>query len=213
MYCTNCGNELPENSKFCNHCGALQSKPAKEQGTDPQPEQQATTATQKRKAPNKKPGCMALAIFLILIFIIIMCVNGISDEKKSEGSSSPNESAISTTAEAPIEISASKLIQAYIDNEVKADTIYDEKQVIISGYVDRIDQTDYLFSENELIVYVGTGDSIENCVRCYISEDQKDIVAELEKGDKITVMGKCVGVGSSYFNLKCVNIYRGEIVS
>ncbi len=31
MYCTNCGNELPENSKFCNHCGYQLEEPIEEQ--------------------------------------------------------------------------------------------------------------------------------------------------------------------------------------
>jgi hypothetical protein len=25
MYCSNCGREIPEGSRFCNHCGAAQN--------------------------------------------------------------------------------------------------------------------------------------------------------------------------------------------
>ena len=204
MYCTNCGKELPENSKFCNYCGSAQ-------GAGVQSERLTVPESKKTKAPKKKSGWLAVSVFLISVFIVVMCFNGISDDNKTENGGSADESAVSATVESPVEISAEKLIKAYIDNEVKADTLYDGKTLIINGKVDRIDQTDYVLSENEFIVYVGTGDSIENCVRCYISEDQKDIVAELERGAEITVTGKCVGVGSPYFNLKCVNVYHGEV--
>ena len=204
MYCTNCGKELPENSKFCNYCGSAQ-------GTEGQPERPNVPENKKTKTPKKKTGWLAVSVLLISVFVIVMCFNGINDENKAEKSGSADESVISTTVEPPVEISAEKLIKAYVDNEVKADTLYDGKTVIINGKVDRIDQTDYLLSENEFVVYVGTGDSLENCLRCYISEDQRDIVAELERGDEITLKGKCVGVGSPYFNLKCVNVYHGEI--
>lgn len=204
MYCTNCGKELPENSKFCNHCGSAQ-------GVEVQSGHSEVAESKKTKEPKKKPGWLAISVFLISVFVVIMCFNGINDENKAENRGSADESVISTTAEPPVEISAEKLIKAYVDNEVKADTLYDGKTVIINGKVDRIDQTDYVLSENEFVVYVGTGDSIENCLRCYISEEQREIVAELERGDEITVTGKCVGVGSPHFNLKCVNIYHGEI--
>lgn len=221
MYCTNCGKELPENSKFCNYCGASQKsmvtnvpKQQTEVTTKPQPRstkqmREAMKTDNKNKGVSK--GCSTVAYILAVIVGLIIAIGVFGNSDSEPKVKNAKTSTTVATTEAPIEISASKLVQAYIDNEVKADMTYDDKTVIVSGRVNRIEQTDYLFMENELVIYVGTGDDIENCLRCYISTDQKEIVAELEQGDKITVTGRCAGLGSSYFNLKCVNIYDGVI--
>lgn len=153
---------------------------------------------------------LIILISVALLFVENSAVNNPADNTATTVTTT--QATTEPTTEAAIEISASKLVQAYIDNEVKADMTYDDKTVVITGYVDRIDQTDSLFSESEPIVYVGTGDSIEACLRCYLSAEQKPLVAELQQGDKITVTGRCVGLGLSHFNFKCVNVYDGEIV-
>lgn len=152
-----------------------------------------------------------IAAFLF-IFAMFLPYNNDSSDDTTDGTA--GTSVVTTTeptTESPIEISATKLVKAYIDNEVKADTMYEDKTVIVSGYVDRIGQTNNMIFENEIIVYVGSGDSMESCLRCYVSMDQKDVVANLDVGDKITVTGRCTGLGSSYFNFKCVNIYDSVI--
>lgn len=221
MYCIHCGKELPENSKFCNHCGGSQQNETvniPQTYNDAEGNKTFRSTKQMREAmkadkQNKgfSKGCTTAAYILAIIVGLIIAIGVFGDSDSEPKDKTSKASTTVETTEAPIEITASKLVQAYIDNEVKADTIYDDKTVIISGRVNRIEQTDYLFMENELIVYVGTGEDIENCLRCYVSAEQKDVVAELEQGDKITLTGRCVGLGSAYFNLKCVNIYDGVI--
>ena len=41
MFCGNCGKEIPNNAKFCNHCGALQNNTAAQ--ADQTPQQTYTT--------------------------------------------------------------------------------------------------------------------------------------------------------------------------
>lgn len=200
MYCTNCGKELPDNSKFCNHCGASQKTVADIQGIETQIEQSDIS---KRKAAKKKPGCFSAAILLFIMFVIFASFMASTEDSDNSGTQ------VESTTESSIDISSSELVKSYIDNEVKADSLYEDKTLIISGYVNRIAQTDDY--DKDPVVYVGTGKDIENCLRCYVSTEQKEIVAELEVGDKITVTGRCAGLGSSYFNLKCVNIYDGVI--
>ena len=217
MYCIHCGKELPENSKFCNHCGGSQQNETvsvPQSHNDVESNKTFRSTRQMReanKAQNKNKGCTTVCTFVAIVLGVLMIIGIFAGDSEPSKSGDTNKSTTEFSTIPVIEISASKLVQAYIDNEVKADTIYDDKTVIVSGRVNRIEQTDYLFMDNELIVYVGTGEDIENCLRCYVSTDQKDIVAELKQGDKITLTGKCVGLGSAYFKLKCVNIYDGVI--
>ena len=172
-------------------------------------DRKATVDSKQKKGLPK--GCSTVSYIFAIIVGLVIVINVFGNTDSESKTDSSNVSTTVATTDVPIEISASKLMQAYIDNEVKADMQYDGKTVVINGYVDRIEQTDSLLSESEPVVYVGTGNSLENCLRCYLSVEQKELVAELEMGDKITVTGRCSGVGSSYFNLKCVNIYDAII--
>lgn len=217
MYCIHCGKELPENSKFCNHCGGLQQTETvniSQTYNDVESNKTFRSTRQMREAnkvKNKNKGCTTVCSFVAIVLGILMIIGIFAGDSEPSESGDTNKSTTEVSTNPPIEISASKLVQAYIDNEVKADMTYDDKTVVITGYVDRIGQTDSEFSESKPVVYVGTGDSIESCLRCYLSTEQKALVAELEQGDKITLTGRCVGLGSAYFNLKCVNIYDSVI--
>lgn len=217
MYCLHCGRELPENSKFCNHCGGSQQNEkvnVSQTYNDEEGNKTFRSTRQMReanKAQNKNKGCTTVCTFVAIVLGVLMIIGIFAGDSEPSKSGDTNKLTTEVSTNPPIEISASKLVQAYIDNEVKADMTYDDKTVVITGYVDRIGQTDSEFSESEPVVYVGTGDSIESCLRCYLSAEQKALVAELEQGDKITLTGKCVGLGSAYFKLKCVNIYDGVI--
>lgn len=201
MFCKKCGKGIKDGAVFCEFCGASQVAPA------PVPDAQTSEGEapkKRRKQKGKKKGKIGTIVAVLFVVLAILAFVGSPKDSASDASA---KTTVEETTEAAIEISATKLVKAYIDNEVKADTLYDGKTVIINGRVNRIEQTDYMLMKNELIVYVGTGEDIESCLRCYISAEQKDVVAELEAGDKIAVTGRCAGIGSAYFNLKCVNIY------
>lgn len=199
MFCRKCGKEIKDDAVFCESCGASQAAPV------PDAQMAEGEAPKKRrKQKGKKKGKIGTIVAVLFVVLAILAFVGSPKDSASDASA---KTTVEETTEAAIEISATKLVKAYIDNEVKADTLYDGKTVIINGWVNRIEQTDYMLMKNELIVYVGTGEDIESCLRCYISAEQKDVVAELEAGDKIAVTGRCAGIGSAYFNLKCVNIY------
>lgn len=210
MYCIHCGKELPDNSKFCNHCGGAQNKVTAVTNT---PASDKNNRSQKPSAEGKKNKGFTTVIYILAVIVgLVIAIGVFGNDDLKENIKESRVPTTQTSTEAPVEISASELIKAYVDNEVKADTLYDDKILKITGYVNRISQTDNLIMDNEPIIYIGTGNDIEACVRCYISADQKNIVAELEQGDKITVKGNCSGLGSSYFDLKCVSVFSCEIV-
>lgn len=118
---------------------------------------------------------------LVIIIVVIIAI-----------ATSPGED---TTPEG--EISASKLTLAYDRNEVKADKEYTDKYYEITGVVSDIDVTlgsPYVVLEGENSDEV---DWVEQSdVQCYFDEndeEQMDKLAELKKGDKITVIGKIDG--------------------
>ena len=91
--------------------------------------------------------------------------------------------------EPSIEILATDLIQAYGDNEVRADKEYKNKKIKITGVVDSIDttldQTSILLTDGAEFSFTG--------VQCFFAEEYLDQIAELNKGDTITIEGKVDG--------------------
>ncbi|MCH5291435.1 MAG: hypothetical protein J1D88_06755 [Treponema sp.] len=85
-----------------------------------------------------------------------------------------------------IEISAADLAQEYDDNEVRADGKYDGKFLKVSGTV-----TDFKAGA----VRLGVGN---NSVDVYMAKSETEKVAALNKGDTITVVGRCSGLKPPY---------------
>lgn len=84
------------------------------------------------------------------------------------------------------EISAEKLFAAYDANEVAADNNYKGKQLLITGTVNEISKD---FTD-AIIVQLDGGGYIQE-VWCYF--DDAKAAANLSKGDRISVIGKCNG--------------------
>ena len=85
-----------------------------------------------------------------------------------------------------IEISAAALASEYDANEVRADQKYDGKNLKVTGTVSEFQRG---------AVRLGVGN---NSVDVYIVNQETDKVAALNKGDTITVVGKCSGLKPPY---------------
>ncbi len=83
-------------------------------------------------------------------------------------------------------ITAPQLIYAYHDNEVAADDRYKGKNIAVTGIVDGIGK------DNVDEIVVGLVGSDDDDVRCYFPN--KVIAAQLHRGNKITLIGKCDGM-------------------
>jgi hypothetical protein len=100
-------------------------------------------------------------------------------------------------------ISAAQLIQAYTDNEVSADNNLKGEKFYVEGIIDNIGK-DILGS---IYVTLKSGDIIRS-VQCYIDDQEK--VAELRKGQKITVFGKCDGMMMNVLMKNCKLVENKE---
>ena len=85
-----------------------------------------------------------------------------------------------------MEISAADLASEYDANEVRADQKYDGKNLKVTGTVSEFQGG---------AVRLGVGN---NSVDVYIVNQETDKVAALNKGDTITVVGKCFGLKPPY---------------
>ena len=113
--------------------------------------------------------------------------NKISDSKQTSVS---NEIENKKQMEPELNISATELINAYKENEIKADKMYKGKIVEVNGIVDAIDSG----IDDKAVVRLSDGDefSFYN-VHCYIDDENQDNACELKKGENVTIIGKADG--------------------
>ena len=125
--------------------------------------------------------------------------NKISDSKQtnvsiensdSKQTSVSDENSNKKQMEPELNISATELINAYNENEVKADKMYKGKIVEVNGIVDGIDSG----IDDKAIVRLSDGDefSFDN-VQCCIDDENQDKACELKKGDNVKIIGKADG--------------------
>ena len=149
------------------------------------------------KKPIYKKWWFWLTIVVVILAIIGAAAGG---NKKSEGSGSTTSSTASTQStpqeestpeETAIEVTAVDLIAAYDENEVSADNEYKDKTLKITGTVSDIGvdvaNRSYIMLKDENDPHAILG------VQCYFEDDQKDAIAQLKKGDAVTVTGTCEG--------------------
>ena len=125
--------------------------------------------------------------------------NKISDSKQtsvsvensdSKQTSVSNENSNKKQMEPELSISATELINAYKENEVKADKMYKGKIVEVNGIVDAIDSG----IDDKAIVRLSDGDKFSiYTVSCYIDDENQDNACELKKGENVTIIGEANG--------------------
>lgn len=144
-----------------------------------------------KKEGIKKPFYKKWWFILIVVLVIAGAISnkgGKSETTKSDKTTTEKE------AEAPITyetVSASTLIKTLESNALKAKETYKGKYVEISGYLGNID------ASGKYIKVLPSSDAfILTGVQAYTTnDDQKKVIAELEKGNKIVVKGKIKDVG------------------
>lgn len=135
-----------------------------------------------------------IALVFILMFIILLVALGTTDTSTQieEKESIAGDTAPVETKEVEIveQITAAQLIEDYQANEIKADSMYKGKTFEITGTV-------YSISEvlGSLSVRLSDEEFAVNTVRLSLKESDKPKVAELEKGQTITVKGLIKGLG------------------
>lgn len=137
----------------------------------------------------KKKIVLVLGCVLFVILSVGSVPSGDSDNKNTASTQQTKEE---TKKEVTYEkVSAKEMIATLEKNALKAKETYKDKYVEITGVLGNIDaQGAYIGvdpSEDAMII---TG------IQAYVkSDEQKKVITELSKGDKITVKGKVTDVG------------------
>ena len=114
----------------------------------------------------------------------------VSVENSNEQTSVSNENSNKKQMEPELSISATELINAYNENEVKADKMYKGKIVEVNGIVDGIDSD----MDDKAVVRLSDGDEFSiYTVSCYIDDENQDKACELKKGENVIIIGKADG--------------------
>lgn len=167
--CKYCKTEIDKEAKICPNC-------------------------KKRQSGNG----LFIVVGIIIFFIIIGTLENNKDDSVNTDNSAAQSSANGKTAdrktEAPIKYTSYKVSELMKDldsNALKAETKYKKQYVEITGKLSNIDSSGKyidLAPENDNFVIMG--------IQCYIKTDeQKDKVMEMSKGDTVTLKGKITSVG------------------
>lgn len=172
--CKTCGANIASNAKTCPGCGAK----------------------------NKKPFYARVWFWVLIVVVVFGVIGGSSDTNESTKSSNTDVAVNSTNntdttqeiKENPVEevitISAEELAKAFEDNEINANKLYKDKMLEITGTVydigEMLGSTYIVLAANEEFAITQTQCSFKD-------EEQISKVAELSKGDTVTVIGKCDG--------------------
>lgn len=159
------------------------------------------------KGVKKCPNCgkdqrnffMQHKVLTVIGVIVILGVLGSAGGKKNSTTAtapatetaSKTETATKTEVkEEAIKVSAVNLAKAYEENEVSADKSYKDKTVEVSG---KIEDIGVVAGQTYVVLSAEKDFAITN-VQCFFKEQAEiDKVANLKKGDSVTIQGKVDG--------------------
>lgn len=139
---------------------------------------------EKKKFYKRKWFIAVLIVFFLII--IFSALSNDDDDLVNETSTQEDQ----PEQEEIIVISVDKLIKVFDDNEVKANNEFKGKKIEVTGIVYDIGE---ILNSTYVILSTNEDFSVSN-VQCYF-KDENEIskIAEINKGDELTFIGKCDG--------------------
>lgn len=131
---------------------------------------------------------LVLGLFVFLALGSIESEEAVEKEVSEAGAGKSASEANNGTSRQIIKIAAEQLFSEYDTNEVAADAKYEEQILQVTGIVDDIgkDITDTMY------VALKSGNPIMS-VQCMFSEDHESELANVSKGETVTIRGRCDG--------------------
>lgn len=124
-----------------------------------------------------------------IVFVVLVVIGIFFGGKESPNATSAESTSEQTVQEeAPIQVKASELLNAYKNNEVAANQQFKGKTLLVTAIVDSIEAD---FRDKPYIV-LKAGDQFEfNKPQAHLAESNEDKAASLSKGQQITL--RCIG--------------------
>ena len=165
-------------------------------GFSPHPQPGFPTAPPaKSKLPWILGGVAALGLVCCGVPVACFGLTGLGIKKQQDDQGKKVEQ------EKPIEASASDILQAYEDNEVRANDKYKGRVVQITGTIDRI-------REGHVVFLARGGFTKVHEVDCYFEDNERSSLASLSQGQRVAIKGLCDGKGAFDVNVKRCKVVK-----
>lgn len=143
-------------------------------------------------SPLKKSKKKLIVILAVLAVILIIAIANSGGSESGSGANSSEQAA------APVEYldcKAGDLLQEYKDNSARAKQNYEDKYLNVEGVVERI-------GDNATYFTINSGKNFEaTSVKCTVrKEELKKQLVDINKGERVTVKGKCTDVSAGVFH-------------
>lgn len=193
MFCTKCGKETDGKSNFCNYCGATLNNQTSV--NTQQVNQSRRPVSHSVKVKKKVYQQWWFWVIIVILGLAVIVNMGSSENENKIASSNTTESNTVQTSSEPapeeiMEVDYTVLYQEYQDNAIAADAKYKGKILKLTGEVYNIDRE--ILGNTYITFNIGGQYSIKN-VRITFKKSEESKVAQLKKGQKVTIKGKCTG--------------------
>lgn len=181
--CPDCNKEISDQSTSCIHCG----RPIKTNKYDPLSTPYVSSSNYEPKNEGIDIISILAKFFVVLIGVVMvyMCVSVPSNDGSNANSAQSNYST------PDIETTASRMINTYQENEVRADAIYKNKVIKMTGIVSSISSD---ITNEAVINFAPNGDELSfNTLMASGDNDFHNKAVNLKKGQKVTLI--CLGDG------------------
>lgn len=146
---------------------------------------------------EKKPFFKRTWFIILAVVLIIIIMSNVLGHGKSDNSSNSSSQSVNTDSNSEAKkityssVDASTMLENLNSNALKAEKTYKDKYVEVTGKVYNID------SSGKYINIDGVNDQFTiTGIMCSLKTDkQRDVVAELTKGQTVVVKGKVTSVG------------------
>ena len=220
--CPNCGKQISNKAERCVSCGLrLSSSDRLANNSSQRPNYQNNNSGSNNPHYNHKPEVVLAVIFGILILsvpLIWYIVNKSSNSyqemtngqqskesfgtrmekaidqagkefNESQKAEEQRESRQIESARPEITIGAAQLYTEYSNNEVLADKNYKGKILQVAGVIKDIGTG---LTDNQIYIILSSGNAFES-VQCTFSQDYKNRISQMTKGQYVTIVGECTG--------------------
>lgn len=139
---------------------------------------------------TKKPIYKKWWFWLIVIVIVVGIASSTGETQNNETKPTSTSTNVEEKKEELLEVDYKVLHQDYMDNPISADAKYKDKMLKLTGVVDNIDRE--IAGNTYITFHIGDQYSFQD-VRITFKKSEESKVAQLKKGQNITIKGRCQG--------------------